>query len=507
MLIPNGDKIYSAGLIEFSNLVYNTVISKDKYGKKTEWETIYKALMILDTLENASLYDESINVLYNCLKELLNIYDSFGYPTLSQPTLVTANQGPPGPAGPKGDNGLDGIDGSDGVSIVFLGSFASAPVSPSINNAYRNTTTKRVELWDGSTWQLLVQDGSNGSNGTNGTNGIDGLNGSDGNTVLNGVGTPSNSLGVNGDFYIDTLTYNIYGPKTAGSWGSPATLRGANGTNGTNGTDGLDGVKGDSGIDGVNAYIYIAYADDSTGTGYTLVSSNDPTATLNSFNSSKEWIAVLTSNIALGSSITVTNFSGLFAKYRGTGDKWSTQSGTSLTIGTAVQNLFVDTGLAYVTGQRTVIAVTGQPQNRMEGYCVSYNPSNGQLVIDVDTVTGSGTFNVWDVSLQASLPNSNEFPFSNLDVDIGTEDVDTVSTSIANRIEWEYLITKGSNSGSGVISVAINGTSISASDYSLADIGTVDVTLDVDISAGNVRLRATATSDNWIVKGLRRIIA
>ena len=49
------------------------------------------------------------------------------------------------------------------------------------------------------------------------------------NTVLNGKGAPSNTLGINGDFYIDTATSNIYGPKTAGAWGSPVSLVGATG--------------------------------------------------------------------------------------------------------------------------------------------------------------------------------------------------------------------------------------------------------------------------------------
>jgi hypothetical protein len=44
--------------------------------------------------------------------------------------------------------------------------------------------------------------------------------GEPGNTVRNGVGTPSASLGVNGDFYIDTSIYAIYGPKSGGVWGS-----------------------------------------------------------------------------------------------------------------------------------------------------------------------------------------------------------------------------------------------------------------------------------------------
>lgn len=46
-----------------------------------------------------------------------------------------------------------------------------------------------------------------------------------GNTVLSGSGEPSVYLGINGDFYINTDTSELYGPKTSGGgWGSPISL-------------------------------------------------------------------------------------------------------------------------------------------------------------------------------------------------------------------------------------------------------------------------------------------
>jgi hypothetical protein len=38
------------------------------------------------------------------------------------------------------------------------------------------------------------------------------------NTILNGANAPATSLGVNGDFYVDTLNNRFYGPKVASSW-------------------------------------------------------------------------------------------------------------------------------------------------------------------------------------------------------------------------------------------------------------------------------------------------
>jgi hypothetical protein len=69
--------------------------------------------------------------------------------------------------------------------------------------------------------------------------GVSGLNGK---TVLNGSGAPSNALGTNGDFYLDTADTKLYGPKAAGAWpASGVSLVGAGGTPGANGTDGLNG--------------------------------------------------------------------------------------------------------------------------------------------------------------------------------------------------------------------------------------------------------------------------
>ena len=61
------------------------------------------------------------------------------------------------------------------------------------------------------------------------------------NTVLNGKGAPTAKLGINGDFYIDVLTFNIYGPKTSNRWPAPVSLKGPAGNAGS---DGKQGEKG-----------------------------------------------------------------------------------------------------------------------------------------------------------------------------------------------------------------------------------------------------------------------
>ena len=61
------------------------------------------------------------------------------------------------------------------------------------------------------------------------------------NTVLNGKGAPTSKIGVNGDFYIDVATFNIYGPKANNKWPAPVSLRGPAGA------AGVDGKAGDKG--------------------------------------------------------------------------------------------------------------------------------------------------------------------------------------------------------------------------------------------------------------------
>jgi hypothetical protein len=92
------------------------------------------------------------------------------------------------------------------------------------------------------------------------------------NTILNGKGAPNSSIGINGDFYIDISTFNMYGPKTKNRWPAPISLRssanssertttvagspgekgekGSKGEKGESGAQGAQGAKGDKGESG-----------------------------------------------------------------------------------------------------------------------------------------------------------------------------------------------------------------------------------------------------------------
>ncbi len=72
------------------------------------------------------------------------------------------------------------------------------------------------------------------------------------NTLLSGKGAPKSTIGIDGDFYIDTNKMSIYGPKTKGKWPAPVSMKGSAGTDGTNGTNGTNGLTGATGAKGTS---------------------------------------------------------------------------------------------------------------------------------------------------------------------------------------------------------------------------------------------------------------
>lgn len=86
-----------------------------------------------------------------------------------------------------------------------------------------------------------VLSGGQGPEGPEGDPGLEGPPGAPGASVLNGLGAPGAGVGSNGDFYINTSTWTIHGPKAAGAWPAGVALRGTDGAAGDSGGV-LDGV-------------------------------------------------------------------------------------------------------------------------------------------------------------------------------------------------------------------------------------------------------------------------
>ena len=109
--------------------------------------------------------------------------------------------GVPGPQGPEGPQGIPGPRGPEGAQG------ATGPQGP---------------------------EGPQGIPGPEGPAGIPGTNG---NTILSGTSAPTSGLGTTGDFYLDTTSEVLYGPKATGAWPANGTsLVGPTGAQGPSGT-------------------------------------------------------------------------------------------------------------------------------------------------------------------------------------------------------------------------------------------------------------------------------
>jgi hypothetical protein len=96
----------------------------------------------------------------------------------------------------------------------------------------------------------LAPAGPPGGPGPPGDTGPPGDDGVDGAGILSGTTAPTAGLGNDGDHYLDSATSRLYGPKTAGSWGSGVSLiglPGSPGPPGDKGDPGSPGAKGDPG--------------------------------------------------------------------------------------------------------------------------------------------------------------------------------------------------------------------------------------------------------------------
>ncbi len=96
-----------------------------------------------------------LNAYYNTTDGCSYIYTANGWTLLAK-------------AGTNGKNGVDGADGKDGIngtSIIWLGSFASCDEieTPTVLNAYYNTTDGCSYIYTTDGWTLLAKSGKDGS--------------------------------------------------------------------------------------------------------------------------------------------------------------------------------------------------------------------------------------------------------------------------------------------------------------------------------------------------------
>ncbi|NRF40094.1 collagen-like protein [Pedobacter foliorum] len=86
--------------------------------------------------------------------------------------------------------------------------------------------------------------GASGASGVIGPAGPAGANGQNGSIIYSGAKVPDAVTGSTGDFYLNSVTGLLYGPKTTNGWGTGFSLKGTNGVKGATGAAGANGVAG-----------------------------------------------------------------------------------------------------------------------------------------------------------------------------------------------------------------------------------------------------------------------
>jgi hypothetical protein len=206
--------------------------------------------------------------------------------------------------------------------------------------------------------------------------------GGGGNTLLNGTVNPTPADGVDGDFYINTTTNFIFGPKAAGAWPSGVSIVGPAGSPGTPGTPGAPGSviyygagvpSGGLGIDG-DYYIRTSNGDlysKSGGSWSVIMNIMGPAGApgANGLNADMTRSSVTSNSIA-------------------TGSKSFNYTAASLNLGWAVG---------------TRLRAYNSVGNYMEGTVSTV--SSTAVTITVDVAIGSGTFTAWDLFIAGDSAN------------------------------------------------------------------------------------------------------
>ena len=179
-------------------------------------------------------------------------------------------------------------------------------------------------------------------------------------------------------------------------------------------------------------------------------------------------------------------------------------AGTDLRIYHDGSNSYIkDTGTGILAIQGNIIALENTSG---VNYFVGVDGAQTELYYNGSSqlqTTSTGVAVTGDINIDSALLSNQE----NTDVDTGTETVASVAIATYTAAFFDFVIKKTTNVRSGTVYACHDGTNVEFTETSTQDLGdTSDVTLSVDISGGNMRLRATTTSDDWSIKSLIRAI-
>ena len=199
-----------------TNLIFPTGAGQDPQNAKYSLKGLVKSLRLFNTL----LFIVTVICFSSCME--------------------AGPEGPQGSQGEKGEQGPQGIPGAAG-STIFSGEGEPVADMGKAGDYYLNKSTAEIygpksdEGWDAPT-NLKGQQGEKGK---------------DGSRILSGSAKPSSAVGKEGDYYWDTNSHTLYGPKASSGWGNGVILSGAKGPKGDPGEKGEQGEKGEKGDPGI----------------------------------------------------------------------------------------------------------------------------------------------------------------------------------------------------------------------------------------------------------------
>ena len=253
---------------------------------------------------------------------------------------------------------------------------------------------------------------------------------------------------------------------------------------------------------------------------------------------------------ALGGSGTFTANQAIDATISISHDDTSTQASSNNSNGTVIQDVTLD-GYGHVTGLGTYnldgryytesesdsnflgISAKAADSNLLDGldlHTGRNNVANRVVRTDgsgylntgwINTTSGNTTSTITDIYVNTNdgyIRKATKAEFqsqmgiqnvvSNTDVDTGTETVASAPISSYSGYFFDYVVSNGGNFRAGTVTAVEYDGNVEFTETSTNDIGnTSDLTLFCDGSNGSdMKLRATATSDNWSVKVKMRLI-
>lgn len=388
--------------------------------------------------------------------------------------------------GPAGEDGSDGR----GISSITFKSDSDGNDTPGDPGT---TDTYEIEYTDGTTTTFDVTNGSDGTgitgtsftsdddgNGSPGDPGTvdtytmsysdggsdtftvqNGYNGVNGNSITSDSGAPSDSMGINGDLYIDDTNWDLY-EKASGTWSTIGNIKGATGDTGPAGTS-IDWLADSSTAptSPTENQAYYNTSDDKSyiynGTAWQTVvedgidgdrwkyGSGAPTdSTSREYN--VYYINTNTNEVHYKSSGS-TSWSLISTL---TGALYHTTSSDSInldtiSVGSTITVNIADSGMSYSEGQ--VIVVAYNNSNRFYAEVDSY--SDGTTIdLTITHKRGSGSYSSWDLNL-SGVPYSQDETSSGqvfeVELDAGTTVSGRLSLTPTKPTGWS--LSDGSGGG------------------------------------------------------------